>query len=263
MANDDETIQLLRNAAADRKKHLRPDQWLQPIRTDESDLITPREDSECSSSISPGSTIPTIEKPKKLCRNYCLRGFCNKFPCEYRHDASKTALCSAAAMGLRCSVTLSPMKQCLLQHTPTPHNLYHCVFFLQGLCVNLDCSFLHRPVDADALACHEFATIGYCEAGSSCKEVHVQPCSSASTDDCGHWTCKLVRPRPQKKKPTDTIGKDSEPERLLGGGKSSMTTDRFVKALAEEDFVGPVKVQTGQALAEDAFAPNQDSILFE
>jgi hypothetical protein len=261
-------------ATAHRKKQIQPLQRHQPARTlssaDDSDSTTPREPSESSSPMNPGSNIPAFEKPKKLCRKFCLQGnvmalrrplksrtktIAGKCPheegCIYRHDASKRALCSAAAMRTHCSLG----SKCLLEHSPNPHNLYHCVFFLQGLCVNLDCAFLHRAVSGDAVACRSFATSGYCELGDECEEVHVQPCMWASTGYCGHWTCKLVRPRAQK--PTDTTEEDSEPERLLGGGKTSMTPKQFVKHLAGEAFVAPIGV------AENAFAPDQDLILFE
>lgn len=98
-------------------------------------------------------------------------------------------------MNIDCKV-----KRCVLQHKPTPHNLHHCLYFLDGKCDRPECRFLHREVDAKAGACQEFATFGYCQMGSRCESVHVRVCPSWNqTGECGHPTCKLVQSREKEK----------------------------------------------------------------
>jgi hypothetical protein len=86
-------------------------------------------------------------------------------------------------------------EQCSLSHEASPHNAPTCLHFQAGRCNNDDCRFAHVRINPAALNCEAFGSLGYCEKGDKCAELHAHECPSFSNtgtcrygDDCrlGH-----------------------------------------------------------------------------
>jgi hypothetical protein len=82
---------------------------------------------------------------------------------------------------------------CAVSHEPSPHNMPSCLHFLQGRCTKDDCRFIHANVGREATNCVAFGTLGYCEKGSACTELHLRECPFFSNKDFCHWkdSCRL------------------------------------------------------------------------
>ena len=81
---------------------------------------------------------------------------------------------------------------CLLSHKPRPETLPTCLYFLQGRCNRSNCAFAHVSVPLNAVPCEDFATLGYCEKGETCENLHLRQCPwYARNGACGKPRCSL------------------------------------------------------------------------
>ena len=82
---------------------------------------------------------------------------------------------------------------CAVSHEPSPHNMPSCLHFQQGRCTKDDCRFIHVNVGREATNCVAFGTLGYCEKGSACTELHLRECPFFSNKGFCHWkdSCRL------------------------------------------------------------------------
>jgi hypothetical protein len=103
--------------------------------------------------------------------NYCV-GFCKRQGCWYHHDVNKLAVCRRWLFKGECPKGTS----CLLSHELSPHNTPTCQHFQDGLCTNDPCRFSHIRINPAALNCISFGSMGYCEKGTRCTELHALEC---------------------------------------------------------------------------------------
>ena len=116
-------------------------------------------------------------------------GYCPHGPkCLYTHDAHKVAICKDFLQTGTCQAG----DACDLSHNPSSNRVPACVHFLRGKCTNDNCRYAHVRVNPGAPVCRAFATLGYCEAGSSCSERHVHECPDyANKGICRKPQCVL------------------------------------------------------------------------
>jgi len=101
--------------------------------------------------------------------------------CSYMHDPNKLAACKRWLYKGNC--TLGPL--CSLSHDISPHNAPTCIHFQGGLCNNETCRFAHVRINPAARNCEAFGTLGYCEKGDACPELHANECPTfANTGEC-------------------------------------------------------------------------------
>jgi hypothetical protein len=115
-------------------------------------------------------------------------GECRRHGCQNEHDPEKMSICKNLLYKGSCSD-----EYCAVSHEPSPHNMPSCLHFLQGRCTKDDCRFIHANVGREATNCVAFGTLGYCEKGSACTELHLRECPFFSNKDFCHWkdSCRL------------------------------------------------------------------------
>jgi hypothetical protein len=123
-----------------------------------------------------------------LHNTYTSVGECRRHGCQNEHDPEKMSICKNLLYKGSCSD-----EYCAVSHEPSPHNMPSCLHFLQGRCTKDDCRFIHANVGREATNCVAFGTLGYCEKGSACTELHLRECPFFSNKDFCHWkdSCRL------------------------------------------------------------------------
>ncbi|KAF2831067.1 hypothetical protein CC86DRAFT_442921 [Ophiobolus disseminans] len=108
-------------------------------------------------------------------------GICSRYGCRRVHDPDKQAICRSWLYKGNCRKG----DACGLSHTPTAHNAPTCQHFQEGRCTKDECRFSHVGVNPAALNCEAFGTMGYCEKGAECFELHAHECPHFSnTGSC-------------------------------------------------------------------------------
>ena len=119
-----------------------------------------------------------------LCLGYCPRGA----QCPGIHDPDKIALCPSALRRTNCSAG----DACDLSHTLTPKTTPTCTHYLLGRCMKDQCLYSHSAVDSSSAVCRDFAFLGYCQQGQSCKQRHLRECPDYTNDGrCRIRNCAL------------------------------------------------------------------------
>ena len=104
------------------------------------------------------------------------------------HDFDKIAICKTFLQKGTCPLG----EACDLSHEPTPNRVPACLHFLRGNCTNEQCRYTHVHVNPAAPVCRNFATLGFCEKGSTCAERHVFECPDyANRGTCRNSKCRL------------------------------------------------------------------------
>ncbi|EMD63253.1 hypothetical protein COCSADRAFT_38119 [Bipolaris sorokiniana ND90Pr] len=149
-------------------------------------------DSESPSKQPLNTTAPTNDHStdlQNLCRTFTSAGVCSRHGCPYIHDPDRQAVCKRWFYKDAC-----PMgEQCSLSHKASPHNAPTCLHFQAGRCANDGCRFAHIRTNPAALNCEAFGSLGYCEKGDKCAELHAHECPSfANTGTCRYGDeCRL------------------------------------------------------------------------
>ncbi|CAA9957742.1 TATA-binding protein-associated factor [Pyrenophora teres f. maculata] len=119
-------------------------------------------------------------KPKGLCSKFTSTGVCSGI-CSYMHDPNKLAACKRWLFKGNCALG----SLCPLSHDISPHNAPTCIHFQGGMCNNESCRFAHVRINPAARNCEAFGTLGYCEKGDTCPEMHANECPTfANTGEC-------------------------------------------------------------------------------
>ncbi|KAF1959445.1 hypothetical protein CC80DRAFT_545830 [Byssothecium circinans] len=116
---------------------------------------------------------PTTQRTRpKLCTNFTATGHCARPACPDLHDTEKLALCKHMLYNARCSAG----DHCDLSHQPTLNNMPHCFYHLNGRCSKSPCAFAHVDIGLSSRVCEAFGTLGYCEKGAACTDLHFYEC---------------------------------------------------------------------------------------
>ncbi|KAF9550545.1 hypothetical protein EC957_000219 [Mortierella hygrophila] len=119
------------------------------------------------------------KKARPFCKYYTRFGVCSRnIGCPFIHSRSHLAICKKFLRGV-CPNTEAT---CKLSHTPSPHTAPACVHFQRAACNKDNCVYTHVRTNPQAPICRPFATEGWCEAGSNCKDRHVWICPDFGTD---------------------------------------------------------------------------------
>ncbi|KAL9064560.1 MAG: hypothetical protein Q9157_007781 [Trypethelium eluteriae] len=158
-----------------------------------------------------------------------MDGYCPHGPeCLYTHDPHKVAICKDFLQKGSCQAG----DACDLSHDPNPHRVPACVHFLRGKCFNDECRYAHVHVNAGAPVCRAFATLGYCEAGTSCPDRHVHECPDYTNKGiCRNLKCPLPHvDRAGKLRKTTAAQADGEDD-----GTSDFSSDEEYDQIDNDD----------------------------
>ncbi|KAF2228953.1 CCCH zinc finger protein [Viridothelium virens] len=170
-----------------------------------------------------------IKKRADLCARFTSTGYCPHGPeCLYTHDPHKVAICKDFLQKGSCQAG----DACDLSHDPNPHRVPACVHFLRGKCFNDECRYAHVHVNAGAPVCRAFATLGYCEAGTSCPDRHVHECPDYTNKGiCRNLKCPLPHvDRAGKLRKTTAAQADGEDD-----GTSDFSSDEEYDQIDNDD----------------------------
>ncbi|RMZ66586.1 transcription initiation factor TFIID subunit 7 [Pyrenophora seminiperda CCB06] len=184
-------------------------------------------------------------KPKGLCSRFTSTGVCSG-KCSYIHDPDKLAACKRWLYKGDC--TLGQL--CSLSHDISPHNAPTCIHFQAGLCNNEDCHFAHVRINPAARNCEAFGTLGYCEKGDTCPELHANECPTfANTGECrfgdgcryGHvrraarmrTTTRLPSPKPSPSFATPVTSDTSEEDSGTANGSPNTSKESLESIVVE------------------------------
>lgn len=104
------------------------------------------------------------------------------------HDPDKIAICKTFLQKGTCPLG----EACDLSHEPTPNRVPACLHFIRGNCTNEQCRYSHVRVNPASPVCRNFASLGFCEKGSTCAERHVFECPDyANRGTCRNSKCRL------------------------------------------------------------------------
>ncbi|KAM9953126.1 hypothetical protein ACTFIR_008186 [Dictyostelium discoideum] len=124
--------------------------------------------------------LEVSEKRKKK-KQYCL--FFNRFgkcnngnDCRYEHEPKRVRLCPKFIAG-NCD---DP--DCKLQHSLDLDLMPICHLFLNRMCTNDNCPYLHVNLSKDTEVCPDFIS-GYCPKGSKCELKHTYTKKEKSNDN--------------------------------------------------------------------------------
>jgi hypothetical protein len=133
-------------------------------------------------------TIDHRGAPPLRMANYCA-GICSRHGCQDVHDTDKQALCKRWLYKGECPKGDS----CPLSHEPSPHNSPTCQHFQDSRCNNDKCRWSHVRINPAAPTCEAFGTMGYCEKGDGCSDLHARECPTFSnTGHCRYGDkCRL------------------------------------------------------------------------
>ncbi|KAI0581626.1 Transcription initiation factor TFIID subunit 7 [Pyrenophora tritici-repentis] len=186
--------------------------------------------------------------PKGLCSKFTSTGVCSGV-CSYIHDTNKLAACKALLYKGHCN--MGP--RCSLSHDFSPHNVPTCDYFQHGMCTNESCRFAHVRINDAAPNCEAFGTLGYCEKGDTCPELHAHECPTfANTGECrfgdrcrhGHVrraarmrnTTRLSSPvqSPSPATPVTPVTSDAREEKLDTANGSLNTSEESLESIVVE-----------------------------
>lgn len=176
------------------------------------------------------------ERARTLCTYYTRTGQCRRgSQCPFVHDDTKRALCPGALKPAGC---ILPPATCRLSHTPSAHNVPHCVYYLRDkACRHPDaCPYTHADVAPDAPLCDAFATLGWCERGAACTARHARLAARAADD------------APRRTSP--------EPDALFVRDDAAAADERYFGAAQ----ASPAAWAVGAAASPRDFAEQQDYI---
>jgi hypothetical protein len=103
-------------------------------------------------------------------------GVCSRHGCRHLHNPDKLAVCKRWLFKGDCPKGDS----CSLSHDPSAHNAPTCQHFQEGRCNNDNCRFSHIRINPAAPNCEAFGSLGYCEKGAECSELHAHECPQFS-----------------------------------------------------------------------------------
>ncbi|KAM9989577.1 hypothetical protein ACTFIY_005635 [Dictyostelium cf. discoideum] len=122
-----------------------------------------------------------VSEKKKKKKQYCL--FFNRFgkcnngsDCRYEHEPKRVRICPKFIAG-NCD---DP--DCKLQHSLDLDLMPICHLFLNRMCTNDNCPYLHVNLSKDTEVCPDFIS-GYCPKGSKCELKHTYTKKEKSNDN--------------------------------------------------------------------------------